>query len=72
MTLAVGLILAAMAVPAVRSSVQYFRVRSAVSSITGAICAEQLRAAVVSLHHGTDQRLEFRDADDDHSADELV
>src|ERR1700739_778722 len=44
MTLAVGLILAAMAVPAVRSSVQYFRVRSAVSSITGAIQSTRYRA----------------------------
>lgn len=44
MTLAAGLILAAMAVPVVRSSVQYFRVRSAVSSITGAIQSTRYRA----------------------------
>src|SRR5260370_29519883 len=44
MTLAVGLILAALAVPAVRSSVQYFRVRSAVSSITGTIQSTRYRA----------------------------
>ena len=44
MTLAVGVILAAMAVPAVKSSVQYFRVRSAVSSVTGAIQSTRYRA----------------------------
>jgi Tfp pilus assembly protein FimT len=44
MTLSVGLILAAMAVPAVRSSVQYFRLRSSVSSITGAIQSTRYRA----------------------------
>ena len=44
MTMAVGMILAAMAVPAVRSSVQYFRVRSAVSSVTSAIQSTRYRA----------------------------
>jgi len=44
MTLAVGITLAALAVPAVKSSVQYFRVRSAVSSITGAIQSTRYRA----------------------------
>jgi prepilin-type N-terminal cleavage/methylation domain-containing protein len=42
--LAVGVILAAMAVPAVSSSVQYFRVRAAVSSVTGAIQSTRYRA----------------------------
>jgi Tfp pilus assembly protein FimT len=44
MTLAVGIVLAALAVPAVKSSVQYFRVRSAVASITGAIQSTRYRA----------------------------
>jgi Tfp pilus assembly protein FimT len=44
MTMAVGIILAAMAVPAVRSSIQFFRVRSAVSSVTGAIQSTRYRA----------------------------
>jgi Tfp pilus assembly protein FimT len=44
MALAVGAILAAMAVPAVRSSVQYFRIRAAVSSVTGAIQSTRYRA----------------------------
>jgi prepilin-type N-terminal cleavage/methylation domain-containing protein len=51
MTLAVGLILAAMAVPAVRSSIQYFRVRSAVSSITGAIQSTRYRAIFDGCHN---------------------
>lgn len=44
MTLAVGIVLAALAIPAVRSSVQYFRVRSAVSSVTGAVQSTRYRA----------------------------
>ena len=44
MTLAVGITLAAIAVPVVRSSIQYFRVRSAVSSVTGAIQSTRYRA----------------------------
>ena len=107
MTLAVGITLAALAVPAVKSSVQYFRVRSAVSSITGAIQSTRYRAIfdgcpynlsfsstgntfqvaseaisggacattftnVVSIHHGANERVKFRDANDYHSADELV
>jgi len=44
MTLAVGLILAALAVPTVKSSIQYFRVRSAVTSVTGAIQSTRYRA----------------------------
>src|SRR3989442_5842934 len=44
MTLAVGIILAALAVPAVRSAIQYFRVRSAASSIAGAIQSTRYRA----------------------------
>jgi len=36
-TMAVGVILALVAIPVVRSSVQFFRVRSAVSSVTGDI-----------------------------------
>jgi prepilin-type N-terminal cleavage/methylation domain-containing protein len=43
-TLAVGLILAGMALPAIRTSIQYFRVRSAVSTITGAIQSTRYRA----------------------------
>src|SRR5207245_10204051 len=44
MTLAVGIILAALAVPAVRTAIQHFRVRSAASSITGAIQSTRYRA----------------------------
>ena len=44
MTLAVGITLAALAVPAVRSSIQFFRVRSAVSSVTVAIQSTRYRA----------------------------
>jgi Tfp pilus assembly protein FimT len=44
MTMAVGMILAAMAVPAVRPSVQYFPVRSAVSRVAGAIQSTRYRA----------------------------
>ena len=44
MTLAIGIILAALAVPAVRSAIQYFRVRSAASSIAGAIQSTRYRA----------------------------
>lgn len=44
MVVAVGMILAALAVPSVRSSIQYFRVRAAVSSVTGAIQSTRYRA----------------------------
>jgi Tfp pilus assembly protein FimT len=44
MTLAVGIILAAAAIPVVQSSIQYFRVRSAVSAVTGAIQSTRYRA----------------------------
>jgi prepilin-type N-terminal cleavage/methylation domain-containing protein len=44
MTLAVGLILAALAVPSIKSSIQYFRVRSAMTSVTGAIQSTRYRA----------------------------
>jgi len=44
MVVAVGMILAAMAVPSVRSSIQYFRVRAAVSNVTGAIQSTRYRA----------------------------
>ena len=37
-----------------------------------AICAEQVCATLVSIHHGANERVKFRDADDYHSADELV
>jgi prepilin-type N-terminal cleavage/methylation domain-containing protein len=44
MTMAVGVILTLVAIPVVKSSVQYFRVRSAVSSVTGAIQSTRYRA----------------------------
>jgi Tfp pilus assembly protein FimT len=44
MTMVVGVILTLVAIPVVKSSVQYFRVRSAVSSVTGAIQSTRYRA----------------------------
>ncbi|HVO58803.1 MAG TPA: GspH/FimT family pseudopilin [Dongiaceae bacterium] len=44
MVVAIGMILAAMALPALKSSLQYFRLRSAVSSVTGAIQSTRYRA----------------------------
>jgi len=51
MTLAVGIVLAALAVPTVKSSVQYFRVRSGFASITGAIQSTRYRAIFDGCPH---------------------
>ena len=44
MTLVVGIILAAVSIPVVQSSLKFFRIRSAVSSVTGAIQSTRYRA----------------------------
>lgn len=57
-TLAVGMILAAFAVPHLQSAMNFFRLRSAASSITGAIQSTRFQA----IFHGCPYALAFNNA----------